>query len=366
MTNIFKEIFRLLAFACATALCAQERDTDYPSSEELSRALGEVADLASALEAELVLLAPPIEGWSCDQDLQNSGNITGALEAIPMVFLSCQVTDRTFKVQFTLDASSADHFCRSIARRQARVRDGRIEHDGFRFFESEIWLIERSSRTLRGCSQGRLVLNVDGPRRQSDIDAGPSLMDELAQAMLEIDIGPLIASDAFVVHQQRLLPFLELLDAQSEALARIMPVPDDVVPNVPGLTSERQQNSLPLVMALALSPSASASFDSGGCRIMIEMSASEVTLREARDTGGRWAQPGGTDGAVSFAFMRRNTDRLVGQERVNGTSIEVLVDGRAIVRVLIPGSTPCVSSPDIVERHFSEIVEHSFHDFGLH
>ena len=119
------------------------------------------------------------------------------------------------------------------------------------------------------------------------------------------------------------------------------------------------------MLSLHSAPTAAATLDFNGCRVMVDLSASEPRIREATDTGMKWAQPKGRDGTIFGAFRQLNTERLVGLESLSGTGIEALVDGRMIVRVVIPGQHPCQNEPDIVARLFDEILEHDFSGFGL-
>jgi hypothetical protein len=88
-------------------------------------------------------------------------------------------------------------------------------------------------------------------------------------------------------------------------------------------------------------------------------------IEEAMRTSGRWARSGGTYGEVKNAYMRRSTERFVGQERVVGTGIEAFVDNQVIVRVVMPGNNPCESDPDIVARLFREIITNDLSTFGI-
>jgi hypothetical protein len=110
-------------------------------------------------------------------------------------------------------------------------------------------------------------------------------------------------------------------------------------------------------MLLGASPIASADLKIGDCFLHVEMSASPITIHEAKTTSFRWARRGGKDGIVRGAFIRRNTERFVGLEQVDGTGLKVLLDDVVLVRINIQGNHICDSNPEIVSWLFDEIIE---------
>lgn len=367
MRKFVKALIILTTLVMASASYAQEQVKIYDFKEEVTEALREASDLASILEEDLLQLIPKIKGWSCEQDLHVSRSISGALAAVPTISMLCQQGEQSLQVSVTLDPSAAKVNCQYVEQIKVGIADGRVKPALFRFFDTDGWLIMRTSRDLMGCYKGVLALNVLGPGNQAALDAGPSFIDGFAEEMLQIDINELLNLDTFLLQQNALQIFVGGLRTQSEYLAAILPLPDDTAENlvirIPPITISGF--GLPLLMELAAGPAARATFEINGCSIHVELSASNVSIREAINTGQKWARPGGTDGKISHAYRRRNTDRFVGQERVDGTSIEAFVDASVIVRVVIPGADRCESEPAVVARLFSEILASDFSIFGI-
>lgn len=352
-------IISLSAFVIGltTAIYAQERVDAY----DVASALREVSELSSQLGEDLSELIPALDGWSCQTDLQSADQLTSALRVIPRVLLLCTQAEQSLRAVFTLDPSTAAVYCHGIEHDKAGIADGRAKPDLFRFFVSDTWNVARRGTGLNGCSQDVLAFQASGSNSQSAIDAGPAMIDAFGQAVLGIDIDELASSDQFFDHQAALQSFVDVLKVQSAFLAAIIPLPEGFEPDEISMVPSDRPDYLrpPLQMELAFAPAASATLDVNGCRISIALTASETAIREARS----WARSGGIDGDTYGAFIRRNTARFVGRERVDGTGIEVFVDGRIIVKVGIPGARPCQSDPNIVPDLFATIIANDFSDF---
>ncbi len=150
---------------------------------------------------------------------------------------------------------------------------------------------------------------------------------------------------------------MERLDAQSHFMAKVIPAPPGATREVTLPSMEQLPEDLPMSRFVSLlgSPSAHGDLEVEGCQLVTDLSASPYALYEAREVH-RWGRLHGKDGEVHNAFIRRNAERIVGDERVDGTGIEAVVDDNVVVRMVIPGNYPCDSDPEIVQRLFDEVL----------
>lgn len=367
MRNIFTVVCNIVLIFSASLSHAQDETAAYQLRGVVAEAWRTASDLSSLLEEDLSQKMLAIPGWSCAPDFTAPPSMSGAIEAIPALSLLCEHVEQEMRVTFFLDPSSAKLQCEVIENKKSGIANGRVKSDAFRFFESGDWHIMRSGVDIQGCSSGILAFVAKGGRSQAAIDMGLSAIDQFGEAMLAFDAAEIVGSETFSEQQSALMRFVDSLEIQARYLARMIPLPTDgpldTVKSVP--SSERTPWDLPLPLILTYAPSASTTLELKDCRVIVELSASEVMIEEAMRTSGRWARPGGTDGEVKYAYMRRNTERFVGRERIDGTGIEAFVDNRIIVRVVIPGANPCDSDPDIVARLFREILTNDFSTFGI-
>ena len=367
MQNVIKTIGIIFALAVGPIVNAQSNLGPYDARDETTQALRSASDLSQQLEDELLTRFPAIDGWDCTPDMQTESRLPRVLQAMPHLFLVCAHAEQALQLTLSVHPYFAELFCTVIEQRKVGIRDGSVNPAVFRFFEEDNWRLMRASVDLQGCSHGILALNATGSRSQAAIDAGPAMIDAFGEAILDMDVADLVSSDALSLQQDALEELVASLRRQSNFLADMIPLPDntgrDVVRTAPSMPEDAIQ--IPLLLALHSAPSASATLDFDGCRVVVDLSASEPRIREATDTGIRWARPKGRDGMVFGAFRQLNKERFIGLESLSGTGIEALVDGRMIVRVVIPGGHPCQSEPDIIARLFAEILRNDFSDFGL-
>lgn len=366
-----RNVFRCFAILLPLVIASVSRAQDSTEVEEIRSAVYESLrrsmELSAQLEEDLYRILPSVAGWSCHRAVADPSTMPGAIAAIPTLHLECGNNDeQSLRVVLSLDRSSADIYCQLIEQTILGIADGRVKPDLFRFFSTDNWQVMRSAIDLKGCSLGVLSFVAQGERSQAAIDAGPSSIDHFGEAMLALDVSGILMSDTFAQQQRAIDDFVSGLMVQSSILARMIPLPagssTDIITSVPSNKIDTME--LPQMMALAFGPSASATLEFNGCRLLVELSASELAIDEAKRTGGRWARSGGTDGEVQSVYIRRNTDRFVGRERVDGTGIETLVDSQVIVRVVITGAHPCESNPNIVERLFRDIMSNDLSVFG--
>lgn len=366
MQNVIKTIGIIFALAVAPIVNAQSNLGAYDAREETTQALQNASDLSQQIEDELLKRVPAMDGWDCTPDTRTEARMPRVLQAIPLLFLVCAHSEQTLQLTLYVHPSFAELFCTVIEQRQVGIRDGSVNPAAFRFFEEDNWRLMRASVDLQGCSHGILALNATGSRSQAAIDAGPDMIDAFGEAILDMDVADLVSSDTLSLQQDALEEFVASLRRQSNFLADMIPLPDNVARDMVRTAPSRPEDAIqiPLLLELHSAPGASATLDFAGCRIMVDLSASDPRIREAVETGSRYARPG-RDGAIAGTFIRHNTERYVGKEEVSGSGIEALVDGRMIVRVVIPGGRPCQSEPDIIARLFAEILRNDFSDFGL-
>ncbi|MDJ1008936.1 MAG: hypothetical protein QNJ13_14055 [Paracoccaceae bacterium] len=213
-----------------------------------------------------------------------------------------------------------------------------------------------------------LALIAEGSPSRQAIDAGPAMIDEFAESILDFNISELVASETFSESETAIQTVVDLLETQSKAL-------EERLPNLPSARYEHPSESdiparfrlqrPPRLSQLRFGPAVNSTMILGECRVQVHLSASENSVREATNTSGRWARPGGEDGEIFYAFRRRNTERFVGRESVDGTSIQAFVDGQVIVRVFLEGRKHCESRPDIVQEAFAEILKYDYGAFGF-
>lgn len=323
-----------------------------------ARADAEVA--ARELEPALSSLVPDAPGWTCAPLQIPDGAGPSPDAAIPLVQRTCSHTTQTLVLTLGVDVATAAVTCQHIAGTAQGIKDGRIKPALFHFFDTTHWHILRTGVDLEGCMSSGLFLLAQGQNTEAAIASGPAAIDAFANAFALRDPAPVEA--AMQVSTAAVARLTAGLDAQSHRMADLIPTPPGavrhvVVPASPGLP-------LPTTMVLAFAPSAHVRLTVGECALIVEMSAGPQALYEARTTGQRWGRPGGTDGAVASAYRRRNTPRFVGQERVDGTGIEAVVDGHLILRVVLPGARPCTADPQLVTRIFEAILSADLSDFA--
>ncbi|WP_171211193.1 hypothetical protein [Ruegeria sp. HKCCA5426] len=361
MKSVFL-VFLILISGLVNSAMAQEGQAGFAFRGEVSTAANEAAALASILEEQLFIGLPYAEGWTCERSSQNEEFDAPLLRAVPAVFLTCSKNHQVLSVNFILETAHAELLCNSVDLKKTGISDGRVKPDLFRFFETDSWSLMRASVDLRGCSHNVLAFSVNGSRSQSSIDAGFDLIDEYGQAILGMTIDDLINSETYAQHQSATQRLVALLKAQSEALAAVIPsqemnaaghvrlTPSDYIP----------WQMFPLAIELGASPSARTTLDIKGCKVLVVLSAGERTIREAK-----WIESGGADGRKTGSYVRRKTERFVGREHIEGTSVEILMDGRVLVRVLLSEGGVCESNPYIVSEIFGEISQYDFSLFGV-
>ena len=329
------------------------QDTLPPESLQprVEEARAAVKAVAQEIKADLVALIPSAPGWKCEES--NRSPTTDILELIPSVHLHCEHEEQSLDTHLFVDPSTSTLFCRSIARDQQGIEEGRIKANLFRFFEGGAWQVKRAGVSLEGCASEVLAFTADGNRSEASIANGPGSIDAFAQALLLSQPGEVVAQAP--EHADAINELLALLDDQSRQFSNMIETSSYAEMEVVR-PSDALRMGMTLPMALSFSPSASATLEIDGCRLIVEISASPVGLHEAKNTGLRWASPRSADGTVRGAYVTRNTERLKGIARQSGTSIEVLVDDLVLVRVVTPGNRLCTSDPDIVRKTFDEIL----------
>lgn len=335
----------------ANASLAQDEPRTESLQSKVDEARAAVKTVTQEIKADLFSLVPSALGWTCGE--ANRPSTSDIFELIPTVHLYCEHEEQSLNAYLLVDQSTSALFCRSIARDQKAVEEGRISPEVFRFFEGGTWQVKRSGVSLQGCASNVLAFSADGDRSEASIANGPASLDAFAQALLSS------RPEAFVArasqHANAVNELMLLLDAQSSRFADMIEtsLSADVKIVRP---SDALRMGMNLPMALGFSPSASANVEIDGCKLIIEVSASPLGLHEAKNSGVRWASPRSIDGTVRGAFVTRNSERLKGHERQSGTSIEVLVDDLVLLRVVTPGGRICARDPDIVRRTFEEIM----------
>lgn len=307
--------------------------------------------VAQEIKADLVALIPSAPGWECREN--NRPRTTDVFELIPSVHFHCEHEEQSLDAHLFVDPSTATLFCRDIAHDQQGIEDGRIKPMLFRFLEGGAWQIKRVGVRLQGCASDVIAFTADGNRSEASIANGPASIDTFAQALLSSQPEKVVAQAP--VHADAINELLALLDDQSRQFSNMIEVPPNAEMDVV-LPSDALRMGMALPLVLGFSPSASATLEIDGCRLIVEISASPVGLNEAKNTGLRWASPRSADGTVRGAYVTRNTERLKGLASQSGTSIEVLVDDLVLVRVVTPGNHICANDPDIISRTFDEIL----------
>lgn len=335
----------------ANASLAQDTPHLESLQPKVEEARAAVKAAAQEIKAELVALVPSAPGWKCRES--DRSPTTDVFELIPSVLLHCVHEEQSLDAHLIVDPSTSALFCRAIASDQQGIEEGRIKPKLFRFFEGGAWQVKRAGVSLQGCASEVLAFSADGNRSEASIANGPASIDIFAQALLSSRPEEVVAQAP--KHANAINELMELLDDQSLRFAKMIETSLSAdVEIVRPADALRMGMNLPMV--LGFSPSASATLEIDGCRLIVEISASPVGLHEAKNTGRRWASPRSADGTVRGAFVTRNTERLKGLASQSGTSIEVLVDDLVLVRVVTPGGRICARDPDIVRRTFEEIL----------
>ncbi len=182
---------------------------------------------------------------------------------------------------------------------------------------------------------------------------GPAAVGAFVEALLGSDPSPILAATEVVGLEAALAWLMERLDAQSHFMAKVIPAPPGATREVTLPSMEQLPEDLPMsrFMSMLGSPSAHEDLEIEGCQLVTDLSASSYALYEAREVH-RWGQLHGKDGEVHNAFIRRNAERIVGDERVDGTGIEAVVDDNVVVR-MCPGSAPMRQTGAFYERRMS-------------
>lgn len=351
--NLFRKILFLIVplFVWTSASLAQDMLPLESLQPKVEEARAAVKAVAQEIKADLVALIPSAPGWKCEES--NRSATTEVFELIPSVHVHCEHEEQSLDAHLLVDPSTSTVFCTSITHNQQGIEEGRIKPNLFRFFEGGAWQVERAGVSLQGCASEVLAFTAHGSRSEASIANGPASIDAFAQALLSSEPEEVVVQAR--EHAEAINELLALLDDQSRKFANMIETsPNAEMKVVRPSDALRMGMTLPLV--LGSSPSASTTFETDGCRLSIEISASPVGLHEAKNTGLRWASPRSADGTVRGAYITRNTERLKGRVNQSGTSIEVLVDDLVLVRVATPGNRLCASDPDIVRRTFDEIL----------
>ena len=351
----------------ASAVLPDEGREKYVTRDEIVASWQEASSWATQIETRLFEALPTITGWTCVIDEKQSQATLTPLDALPNLRLNCDHTEQSLHVFIALDARAATGLCRRIDTTKYGISAGSVKPDLFRFFENQHWRIQRGLVDLTGCSQDVLALRADGDRSEVALAAGPYSIDEFAEAILEFDVNETVVSEEFARLQDALAKLTTSLDTQSDFLVSVIPHQENFTPKSLGaIRSDTSGGAImPLTMILSGIPSARVTIDIGNCKILVSLSAAAQSIYEAKETGDRWARPGGTDGKVKNAYMRRNTSRFVGRERIDGTGISAFVDGRVLVDVSLLGNRQCESNSSIVSQIFDRILESDFSDLGV-
>ncbi len=354
----------LLIWACPASAQDPVNATNLQRETLAARAATSAA--AEMLRNDLAALVPSVPGWTCRERDRSEDAVARGIDVIPLVWLACEHHEQSLDLTLVLDPTGAAVICKVIDFTRAGTANGKVKPGLFRFFDGKAWRIMRNAVDLEGCAAGGIALKASGDRSEEAIALGQTAIDVFAEAMLGSDTTALLGAAEASGHAAALNRLMGLLHAQSRQLAELIPSPPGAARKVTlhsmeGLPEELRPTVLMLV---GMAPGASANLEVGACRIHVGLSAGPITLHEAMNTGRRWARRVGEDGTGLHAYIRRNTERVVGQERVDGTGIEALVDDRVIVQVLIPGAHPCESDPGIVRRLFEEILATDLSAYG--
>lgn len=338
----------ILVLTGSNFACAQE-------SEEAALQLAvQAARAASTLSADeghgdLAILVPKVAGWECLPS-DPSNQATNGLEAIPQARFTCKHAAQSLDVILLRDPSAAALSCNKVSSTKSGIASGKIKATLFRFFEAGEWHIMRGAVDLRGCGPGDVALLARGNRSESALAKGPAAIDSFAEALIAHAVDVPVPDASQQTGPQRLLT---LLVDQSRSLSA----------HIPNLerwgrkdTSFSSDLGLPLPLLLGALPAAGAEFNQGDCRVMVSLSAGLIDIHEAKNTGLKWASGRTSKSDPMSAYIRRVTDRILVQERKDGTEIQALVDDAVIVRVHLISGDVCQDNPDIISRLYKQIV----------
>lgn len=355
-----------LLAVCATVAAAQDNPTAKDIQRQIEIASTKANTTARQMEDALFALIPTPEGWKCLRRDNHIRNAQRGLSAIPRVSATCNHASNSLDVSISLEAATATSLCKLVESNRRGIGDGSVKPGLYQFFETGTWQLQRASVDITGCANGLIAFTAYGDRSEPALNAEPTAVDAFARAVSLTDVRPILGQFDTSGQSQALNHLVDLLNIQSQIMADLIPSPAGAKRKLNAPLSKETQDriQMPLALTLASLPLAAAEIRIGECRVMVELTAGPIVLEEAKNTGRRWARKGGVNGHIEGAFMRHNTDRFVGQERVDGSGVEVLVDNSTIVRVVIPGHAPCQKNPGIVRELFDEIISHDLSFFG--
>ncbi|WP_457651041.1 hypothetical protein [Profundibacter sp.] len=248
--------------------------------------------------------------------------------------------------------------------RQRQIAEGKVKPDLFQFFINDTWKIQHAS-VITGCAKNGLAFTAHGDRSEQALARGPAVINQFLEALVLSDVSSILNEADASAQVERLNHLTDLLFKQSWNMVKIIPTPSEAEVTIMRPVSQEIRGKIivPLLLELGAAPAVTANITTKDCKVMVTLSAGPNSLLEAKTTGQRWARIGGVDGHIDGVFLRRNTDRFVGQERVDGTGIDALVDDSVLVRVIIPGNKPCVDDPKIVQTLFDQIISHDLSVF---
>lgn len=280
--------------------------------------------------AALAALTPDLPDWTCGEP-EGEAVMHSMGPYLPMAVTECRHESASIILLVAFDPDFASTTCARLRRDFDRQSEN-ADSGTVAFEKGEGWVSERTSRGFWACSADQIVVQAKSLGTAGRSGDGTAL-DLFHKALISRDTANVLslASES----KRRLDEAFSILDAETHELELLLPRPDgweitdSILARMERLEQDRS-SSLPTIMRLMGLPTVGHTLLRGDCRIQISLSAAPEVMHDA---GVTFAKSGIRDGVTGSFWRNRKTDRLYGQEALDGSRYQMVIDNSVVLRI---------------------------------
>lgn len=301
-------------------------------------------------------LAPALPGWVCIVPDPDPGKAL-YLRYLPAAVVECSHEESTISLTIHFDPEFGTMTC--AARNLRKQSEGKDIGETV-VIRRDTWISERTGSAFKACSTDQVVV-LGTLKSQPAAPGDQNTVELFHEALIVGDPAPVLALAA--ESKARLDEAFSIVRTQTYELDQLLPRPEgwevsDSLLSMMERLEARKSLSLTAITRLIGYPTAGHTLSRGNCRIVIALSAAPEALHDAEVT---FANPKMKDGLTGPFWRNRNTDRLHGQEAVDGSRFQVVVD-RAVALV-INASNDCSHEEGIATSIYETIIDEDLSRF---
>ena len=300
-------------------------------------------------------LTPDLPDWTCIAPAPTP-ELTPYL---PMARTECSNENTSISLAAMFDPDYGRATCAELQLKIRRKAAG--EDIGARtLYQSDRWISERTGNRFTACSADQIVVRGKLTRPRPAAADDQASFELFHQTLVAADPAPVL--DFAAESKAQLDEAFSIISVKTHELDQLLPRPEgwevseSLLSRMESL--EAAQHFMPALFRLSGLPEAGHTISRGDCRIHIVLSASPATLRDA---GVTFAKPKMRDGVTGSFWRNRHTGRLLGQEAIDGSRYQMVVDSAVVL--IISGSENCAQEEGVATSLYEALLDKDYSRF---